>query len=170
MKTNIALVGYMGTGKTTVGKALAKKLKKEFVEMDQVIEQKAHKPIPQIFAEEGEIAFRELEMAVAKSLAKESNTVFSCGGGIVLNKLNLDYLRQSSEIILLLATEEVIVSRIMKDGQAKRPVIDKPDPLGEIRKVLQFRRPFYEAATEKRIDTSNKTVDQIVVEIISISK
>ncbi|MDP2931225.1 MAG: shikimate kinase, partial [Chloroflexota bacterium] len=69
MKSSIALIGFMGTGKTAVGKALAEKLGKQFIEMDALIEQKAGKPIPRIFAEDGEIAFRELELAVTKEIA-----------------------------------------------------------------------------------------------------
>lgn len=167
MKSNIALMGYMGTGKTTIGKALAIKLGKNYIEMDAEIEKTAGKSIPLIFKEDGEIRFRELEIATAKQLAQMQNVVISCGGGVVVNRINIDYFKQTSEIILLTASEETILHRIMNDGQEKRPVIDKPDPINEIRKVLKIRRPLYEASTNIHIDTTNKSVDQIIDEIIT---
>ena len=94
MKSNVALIGFMGVGKTAVGKALAKKLDWELIELDSLIEQKAGKPIPEIFEQDGEIAFRELEIEVAKDVSQGENTIIACGGGIVLNQINIDRLRQ----------------------------------------------------------------------------
>ena len=94
MKTNIALIGFMGVGKTVVGQLLAKKLARKFLELDLLIEQKAGKPIPEIFRQDGEITFRELEIAAAKEVASEKDVVIACGGGIVLNKINIDRLRE----------------------------------------------------------------------------
>ena len=90
MKTNIALVGFMGVGKTAVGEALAKKLDRKFVELDLLIEQRAGKPIPEIFQQDGEVAFRELEIEVTKEVSRDKNLVIACGGGLVLNKINID--------------------------------------------------------------------------------
>ena len=98
MKTSIALIGFMGTGKTAVGKALAAKLGREFVELDSLIEQKAGKTIPEIFQQDGEIGFRELEIEVAKEVAVKKKAVIACGGGIVLNKINIDRLRKEGII------------------------------------------------------------------------
>ena len=81
MKTSIALIGFMGTGKTVVGKALAEKLGREFVELDTLIEQKAGKPISEIFQQDGEVAFRELEIEVTKEVSENKNQVIACGGG-----------------------------------------------------------------------------------------
>jgi shikimate kinase len=167
MKTNIALIGYMGTGKTTIGKALATKLGKNYIEMDAEIERIAGKTIPLIFKEDGEIRFRELEIATAKQLAQKQNAVISCGGGVVVNRINIDYFKETSEIVLLTASEEIILERIMQDGQQNRPVIDKPDPINEIRKVLTIRKPLYEASSNIQIDTTNKSVDKIINEIVT---
>ena len=167
MKTNIALVGFMGTGKSTVGRLLAEKLGKKFLEMDELIVQKAGRSIPELF-HESEIIFREYEMAVCKEVSTLENTVVSAGGGVVLNKLNIDYLKLSSEVILLQASHEEIFKRCIADGKEKRPVINKEDPLAEIRNILLFREPFYGAATEKRVETTGKTVEFIVEEIIAI--
>ena len=85
MKSNIALIGFMGVGKTVVGKALAKKLDWKFIELDSLVEQKVGKPIPAIFEQDGEIAFRELEIEVTKEVSEEEKAVIACGGGVVLN-------------------------------------------------------------------------------------
>ena len=103
MKSSIALIGFMGTGKTAVGRALAKKLNREFVELDSLIEQRAGKSIPDIFQQDGEIAFRELEIEVTKEVSRAKNLVIGCGGGIVLNKINIDRLRKEARIVYLTA-------------------------------------------------------------------
>ncbi|MHA1727587.1 MAG: shikimate kinase [Promethearchaeota archaeon] len=168
MKSNVVLIGFMGTGKTTVGKILADKLGKEFLEMDKIIEKKANKSIPEIFSEDGEIKFRELEMEVAKELSGKKDSVIAAGGGVVLNKLNIDYLKRTAEIILLKATPKDIYDRISLDGKEKRPLLNNEDPMGEIKKLLEFRKPFYEMATNTSVSTHNKTLRKITEEIITI--
>jgi len=167
-RNSIALIGFMATGKTSVGRGLAFHFGKDhkFIEMDDLIIEKAGKSIPEIFKEDGEIRFRELEMTVCKEVSKMDKVIISCGGGVVLNKLNIDYLKQNCLIVLLEATSEEIYKRAMKDGPETRPVIDKADPKAEIEKVLTFRKPFYEAAAELTIDTTGKMIEDIVHEII----
>ncbi|TFG15619.1 MAG: shikimate kinase [Promethearchaeota archaeon] len=171
-KDSIALIGFMATGKTRVGQELAQQLGNtyRFIETDQLIIDEAGKPIPKIFAEDGEIRFREYEIEACKRASKQHKVIISCGGGIVLNKINIDYLKQNCHIVLLQATAEEIFKRAMKDGQETRPVIDKEDPKAEIEKVLVFRKPFYEAAAEIIIDTTGKDIPQIVREIIEETK
>ncbi|TFG23165.1 MAG: shikimate kinase [Promethearchaeota archaeon] len=168
-KNSIALIGFMATGKTIVGQMLADHLgaNYKFIETDQIIIKDAGKSIPEIFAEDGEIKFREYEIAACKKASKLNNVVISCGGGVVLNKINIDYLKQNCHIVLLNASAEEIYKRAMKDGQETRPVIDKEDPKAEIKKVLDFRKPFYEAAAEIIIETTGKKIEDIVIEIIS---
>ncbi|MDD5039459.1 MAG: shikimate kinase, partial [Dehalococcoidales bacterium] len=122
MKTNIALIGFMGTGKTAVGQLLAKKLKMKFIEMDWLIAQKAGKSIPDIFRD-GEIAFREREIEVTKEIAGEKNSVIACGGGIVLNKINIDRLKEGAIIVYLTASPRVILKRTSSE-QGKRPLLN----------------------------------------------
>lgn len=167
-KDSIALIGFMATGKTSIGQTLADKLGNDykFIETDQIIIENAGKSIPRIFAEDGEIVFREYEIDACKKASKLHKVVISCGGGIVLNKINIDYLKQNSHIVLLQATAEEIYKRAMKDGQETRPVIDKEDPKAEIEEVLKFRRPFYEAAAEIIIETTGRNIEEIVKEII----
>ncbi|MGV9171376.1 MAG: shikimate kinase [Promethearchaeia archaeon] len=168
VKDSIALIGFMATGKTTVGKRLSEELGDQyrFIETDQIIVEEAGKSIPEIFAEDGEIRFREYEIAACKKASKMQKVVISCGGGIVLNKINIDYLKQNCYIVLLTASSKEIYSRALKDGTEKRPVINKKNPKEEIDKVLHFRDPFYEAAAEITCNTTGKTFDEIVSEIL----
>jgi len=167
-KVSIALIGFMATGKTSVGKALVKKLGDDynFIETDEIIIKETGKSIPKIFEEEGEQKFREYETLACLKASKLKRTVISCGGGVVLNKINIDNLKENCFIVLLKATPEEIYKRIMKDGKESRPVINTQDPKTEIEKVLNFRNPFYEAAAEIIIDTTNKKINNIVREII----
>ncbi len=158
----------MGTGKTAVGAKLAENLKKNFFEMDQLIVDKAGKSIPEIFAEDGEIRFRELEMAICKDVSQKQDAVIACGGGVVLNKLNIDYLKISSVVVCLVTSAEKIFQRISKDGKETRPLLNKPDPMNEIKKLLEFRKPFYQAATEYQVDTTNIAIKEVVEKIIKI--
>ncbi len=165
MKTNIALIGFMGTGKTTVGRALAKRLNKEFVELDALIEQRAGKSIPDIFQQDGEVAFRELEIEAAKETAHRKNLVIACGGGLVLNKINIDRLKQSAIIVCLTASPQAILKRTSRDvGQ--RPLLDVSDRAAEIQELLRFRKPFYERAADIEIDTSALDISAVVGQII----
>ncbi|MFX1397582.1 MAG: shikimate kinase [Promethearchaeota archaeon] len=168
-KDSIALIGFMATGKTTIGKLLAEKLGKEyrFVETDQFIINDAGKTIPQIFSDDGEIRFREYEIIACKKASELTKVVVSCGGGVVLNKINIDYLKRNCHIVLLKASSEEIFKRAMKDGKESRPVIDKEEPNLEIETVLSFRKPFYDAAAEIVIDTTDKSIESIVAEILN---
>lgn len=169
-RNSIALIGFMATGKTSVGRGLAFHFGEahKFCEMDDLIVERAGKSIPEIFKEDGEIRFRELEMAVCKEISKMDKVIISCGGGVVLNKLNIDYLKENCLIILLEASAEEIYKRAMKDSPETRPVIDKEDPKAEIEKVLIFRKPFYKSAAEITIDTTGKMIEDIVHEIIDL--
>ena len=162
----MALIGFMGTGKTAVGKALAEKLRKNFVELDLLIEQKAGRPIPEIFQQDGEIAFRELEIEVIKEVSKDKNLVIACGGGIVLNKINIDRLRQQSRIVYLTASPRVILKRISSEA-GQRPLLEVDDPILTIRGMLGFRRPFYERAADITINTSRLDINSVAEQIIS---
>ncbi len=166
MKTNIALIGFMGTGKTAVGKALAEKLDKKFVELDSLIEQKAGKSIPDIFQQDGEIAFRELEIEVTKEVSREKNLVIACGGGIVLNKINIDRLGKESVIVYLTASPSTILKRTLSEGET-RPLLNVQDKALSIQELLAFRKPFYERAADIKINTSKLDIDSVVEQIIS---
>ncbi len=169
MKSNVALIGFMGVGKTVIGQALAKKLNWKFVELDSLIEQKAGKSIPEIFEQDGEIVFRELEIGVTKEVSQGENTVIACGGGIVLNQINIDRLRQKSRIVYLTASPSVILKRVASDGE-ERPLLKVANPALTIHELLRFRRPFYERAAEIKINTSKLSVDAAAEQIIEKMK
>lgn len=164
MKSNIALVGFMGTGKTAVGQALAKKLGKDFIETDALIAQKAGKSIPDIFREDGEITFRELEIEVVKEVARRKNVVIACGGGVVLNKINIDRLQPQSVVVLLTASPGIILKRTLRDRG--RPLLKDATKAG-IKTLMRFRKPFYERAADFKVDTSRLDVDGVVKEVIA---
>ena len=166
MKSSIALVGFMGAGKTAVGRILAKKLNRKFVEMDSLIEQKAGKSIPDIFQQGGEIAFRELEIEVTKEVADSRNQVIACGGGVVLNKINIDRLKKDSVIVYLTASPGVILKRVASGGE-ERPMLNVTNPALAIKELLRFRKPFYERAVDITMNTSKLDIDSVAEQIIS---
>lgn len=165
MKTSIALIGFMGTGKTAVGKVLAAKLGREFIELDYLIEQKAGRSIPEIFQQDGEIGFRELEIEATKEVANQKNAVIACGGGIVLNKINIDRLRQACIIIYLTASPNMILKRTSGDKN-ERPLLAVFDRALQIRELLRFRQPFYERAADIKINTSKLNIESVAERIL----
>jgi len=159
------LIGFMGTGKTAVGQFLAKKLGRKFIELDSLIEQKAGKSIPDIFQQDGEIAFRELEIGVTKEVATMKNVVIACGGGLVLNKINIDRLTESSRIVYLTASPRVILKRVSSEA-GQRPLLEVDNPTLTIKELLKFRKPFYERAADITIDTSKLDINSVAEQII----
>ncbi len=165
MKTNIALIGFMGTGKTAVGQLLAKKLDRKFIELDSLIEQKAGKSIPDVFQQDGEIAFRELEIEVTKEVAREKKAVITCGGGLVLNKINIDRLKQESVIVYLTASPGIILKRVASE-KGRRPLLEVDNQLKTIGEMLKFRKPFYELAADITVNTSKLDINAVAEQII----
>ncbi|MCJ7631334.1 AAA family ATPase [Candidatus Bathyarchaeota archaeon] len=169
MKTNVALIGFMGTGKTSVGELLASKLKKRFVSTDDLIVKLAKKSIPDLFKQYGEPRFRDLEIQIVKKVSDEKNIVIDCGGGIILNKINVVRLRKNAKIILLTASPDVVLKRISKDGE-KRPLLDAPNKIERIRKLSSCREHLYKESIDFEIDTSNLNVDQVVDKVSEFLK
>jgi len=167
VKTSIALIGFMGTGKTVVGKLLAEKLGKEFIELDALIEKKAGKSIPEIFRQDGEIRFRELEIEVTREVADKENAVIACGGGIVLNKINIDRLKRTCAIVCLTASPAVILKRTSGDKDG-RPLLAVTERVQQIKELMKFRRPFYERSAEITVNTSRMNADSVAGKIIEI--
>jgi shikimate kinase len=165
MKTNVALIGFMGTGKTAVGRLLAKKLGRKFIELDSVIEKRAGKSIPEIFVEDGEIVFRELEIEATKEVARTKRTVIACGGGVILNRINIDRLKEGAVIVHLTALPSVILKRTLKEA-GKRPLLEVENPLATIRELLKFRKPLYERAADTTINTARLDINAVAEQII----
>jgi shikimate kinase len=165
MKSSIALIGFMAIGKSAVGKVLAAKTGKTFIEIDSLIEEKAGKSVKRIFREEGEIAFREYEIAMIKEFFFKKNLILACGGGAVLNKINIDRLKQEAVIIWLTASIQSILERIKNSGET-RPLISGKDLEKEVQSLLRFRQPFYQRAADIKVDTTGLTVDQAAEAIL----
>ena len=141
---NIALCGFMGTGKSSVGRLVAEQLRFAFLDTDTVIEARAGKTIAQIFAEQGEAAFRELEEKIVKELELRDRTVISTGGGLVVNPDNMASLKQHAFVVCLWARAETIYERVK--NQNHRPLLQEAKPLEKIRELLTERTPFYKQA------------------------
>ena len=148
---------------------LAHRLNKEFIELDGLIEKKAGKSIPEIFRESGETGFRELEIEVTREAALKKNAVIACGGGVVLNRINIDRLRTECLIVCLTAAPLVILKRTSDDASG-RPLLAIDDRMARIRELLRFRRPFYERAADITINTSRLNIEGVVERIITSIK
>lgn len=157
----IILIGFMGTGKTTVAPILAKKLGLNTIEMDDLIVKKAGKSIEQIFKEDGEKTFRELEAQTAMELKDVDNAIISTGGGVITNKNILENLKDNSIIIELFASFDTILKRI--SPKIPRPLFEDKE---EAKELYDYRLPLYKSFASINIATDNKTIDQVVDEII----
>ena len=160
---NIVLVGFMGTGKTEVGKILSKKLGYALIDADTEIEKKQNMTITEIFRQQGEPAFRDIESEIIKKLAGMKKTVISTGGGAVLRPENISNLKSNGVVVCLSATPETILQRTSVNND--RPLLQTENPLQKINELLEYRRPYYEKA-DIMIDTENKNPLEIAEEII----
>jgi shikimate kinase len=141
---NVALVGFMGTGKSTVGNVLASMLHLRFVDTDALIEQRAGKRITDIFAADGEARFREIESEIVRELEVTRGCVISTGGGVVMNPANMESLKKHALVVCLWASPEAILLRV--GHQTHRPLLQGADRLDKIKALLAKREPFYRQA------------------------
>jgi len=167
-KPNIALLGFMGTGKTQTGKILARMLKMEFVDVDQELEKMARMDIPSLVHKKGEIKFMELEILAIKKCCRKKNSVISCGGGAILNFLNTIRLRKNARLFLLTAHPKELVRRL--ENEKTRPLAHLPDKEKEIRiaEILEARKSFYDATGAVRIKTDGKTPKEVAEMIVRL--
>jgi shikimate kinase len=145
-KRNIILVGFMGTGKTATGRLLAERTGMELVDMDALIEERQGKTIPEIFAADGEPAFRSMERRLVEELSKRSGLVISTGGGIVLNPDNTADFEKTGLVVCLTASPETIFQRLEKD--TTRPLLSG-DKKAQIAELLEKRKPLYAAISHQ---------------------
>lgn len=165
----IILIGFMATGKTAAGRALAKKLRKKYVSTDTLVEKKARKKVRTIFRDKGEPYFRGLETAALKSLKGKKNLVISCGGGIVLKPENRQLLKKLGTVVWLKASPEAVNRRL---GPLKqRPLLNikqKHKRLAKIKEMLRDRGPAYKKSAGVSVDTSSLSLAQVVQKIASV--
>ena len=178
---NLFLIGYRGTGKTTIGKKIASKLNLQFIDLDELIVKNAGKTIPEIFAQEGEPKFREYETNALKQVCKENysskenlqkngtnpinaSKVISCGGGIITKEENIELLKKHGFVVLLKAPPEIIFNRIY--GDKNRPALTNKDPMAEIKHMLEVRREMYEKAKNIELWTHNQDIEKCAKKII----
>ena len=157
----IILIGFMGSGKSCVAHKLGEKLNLKVIEMDKEIERKAGKTIPEIFSQDGETAFRQMEIDYAKDLRTSNNVVISSGGGVVMNKIIIDYLKANGGTVIFLETSFAVVERrIGKDTNT--PLFQDKSKAKEL---YEFRQPLYKNYADKIINTDNKTIEDIANDI-----
>ena len=164
---NIVLTGFMGTGKTAVGRQMAQQLGRPFVDMDALIEQRTGKPISAVFAEQGEPAFRLMEAELCRELAALRGLVIATGGGALVPAANRQALAGSSLLICLTASPKLILDRLADAGD--RPLLAVPDRLERIRDLLGQRAEAY-GAIPHQIDTTRLTVEQVAKEVIRMAE
>jgi shikimate kinase len=162
---NIVLVGFMGTGKTTVGHALAQQLGMTFVDMDDMIVSRQGKSIPDIFAQDGEPRFRALERELAGELAGREGLVVGTGGGIVLNAGNIADFSRTGLVVCLSAAPQTILARLESD--TSRPLLAEGDKMAKITGILDQRQALYDAIPHQ-VPTDDLSVDQVVSQITGL--
>lgn len=165
-RTNIILTGFMGCGKTTVGRLLAQELNYDFTDTDQLIEERFKMTVQEIFATKGEKAFREMESEIAHELGRQEGRVISTGGGMMLNAHNVAALCGNGYVFCLVATPEEIFKRISSDGKNNRPLLDTSKPLERISQLIKERQKGYRQFTQ--INTSGKNPQEITQGLIAI--
>ncbi len=167
---NVVLLGFMGTGKSIIGRRLAVELQYRFIDTDHLIEERTGKKIPEIFSEEGEAYFRSLESETVAEIASLRGYVISTGGGVALNALNLERLEKQGILVCLIARPEVILRRVQRRS-GQRPLLKDSDPLKKIKTLLSEREVAYNRARIK-VDTSDipikKSVQRILKQISTL--
>ena len=167
MGKNIIITGFMGTGKSVVAKELARKLKMEYIDTDQVIEKRQGLTISDIFARYGENYFREQENKLVRELSKKENMVIATGGGTLLSSDNTRILSQKGNIICLYADSQAIYNRVKRKNN--RPLLNGENILDKINHLLKERKKIYDNIKWK-IDTTNFTTQKVVDKIINLLK
>ena len=160
---NIYLIGMMGSGKSVTGKALAALLDATFVDLDAEIEAKQGRTIAEIFAQSGEPYFRKVEAFILEYFSNRNDQVIATGGGIVLREENVQRMKMTGRVVLLKASAETLWQRVRyaKD----RPLLNKPDPLGTLQRILDDRANYYEKACHFSIATDGKIAEDVADEI-----
>jgi len=162
---NIYIVGFMGTGKTSAGRLVARQLGLEFVDMDTLVAEREKRSIPDIFKESGEPYFRRLEKGLVAELTQKKGVVVSCGGGAFVDPENIAVMKKTGVVVCLTSSPEKILERTKR--YAHRPLLQVADPLARIRELLEARRPSYEQA-HHLIDADRLSVKETAEMILHV--
>jgi shikimate kinase len=160
---NLALIGFMGTGKSCVGRLVAESLHFTFLDTDDVIKARAGKSVNEIFQQDGEAAFREWERKVVEELTARTKTVVATGGGLPANEANLASLKSHALVVCLWASPEAIWERVR--DHTHRPLLDAPDPLAKIRDLLAVRSPYYRQA-DVLVTTEMRPLREVAAQVV----
>lgn len=160
---NIALIGFMGTGKSSVGRLVAEHLHFIFVDTDELIETRVHKSVSEIFATEGEARFREYERQVVAELAERTRTVISTGGGLGANPEHVASLKQHALVVCLWASPDKIWERVRH--QTHRPLLQEADPQAKIRQLLSARESCYKQA-DVLLNTEVRSLKEVAAQLL----
>lgn len=162
---NLILIGYRGTGKSTVAKILSERFQARLISTDEVIITKTGMSVPEIVESKGWDYFRELESGVIKEISNEDDCIIDAGGGVVLKNENIKNLKKNSKIVLLKTEPKIIAERI-KDDTQRPSLTEEKSFIDEINEVLKERKPLYEKAADFSVDTSNLTPEEVALKII----
>jgi len=160
---NIALIGFMGTGKTSVGRLVADQLRFEYLDTDDLIQTQTGRTITDIFAKDGEPAFRALEQKVVEELASRVKTVIATGGGLPVNPKNLASLKTHALVVSLWSSPGKIWERVRH--QSHRPLLHDENPEAKIRELLAAREPFYKQA-DVLLNTDLRSVREVAQQVV----
>ena len=160
---NLALIGFMGTGKTSVGRLVADQLHFSLLDTDDVVEARAGKSVSEIFEQEGEPAFREYERRVVEEISTRTKTVIATGGGLPTNPANLESLKGHSLVVCLWASADKIWERVRH--QRHRPLLNAPDPPAKIRELLTARGPCYREA-DILVNTDTRSLKEVAQHVL----
>ncbi len=158
--TNVVLVGLMGSGKSSVGRTVAEGLGLEFADTDAMIVEEAHRPITEIFADEGEDGFRRRETRALESLTQRQNLMLATGGGIILRERNRQLLRQLGFVVWLTASIDTLAYRVAQNRD--RPLLHTEDPKQKLLDLMTTRQGFYEDVADLTVDTTDLTLPETV--------
>lgn len=167
---NVILVGFRGSGKSTVGRLLGERLGREFIDCDDFIERRTHLTIREIFERHGESHFRTLESEAIAELAKLDGKVIATGGGAVLKYQNMQVFKRAGGMLFFLQVNpETAFDRILGDPatRSRRPALTEKDPATEIREQIGLRHPYYLKAADIVVPTDGRTLEDVVKEIVS---
>ncbi len=163
MPGNVILVGFMGAGKSACGRLLARRLGRCFVETDDMIVGRDGRPIPEIFRQDGEEAFRRLETEAVQALGLKSDDVIATGGGLPCREGRMEALRALGTVVWLRGDLDDLLARARRGGQ--RPMLDGRSP-AEIETLYRAREPYY-AQAHLTVDTAGQTIDQVVQRVVA---